>query len=63
MCGPHESAIGREKHAVLTNFVTRMPQQFNVARGDVQLNGVVITADIQSGKATAIERFRVSETA
>ena len=63
MCGPHDSVIGREKHAVVTNFITRMPQQFNVAHGDVQLNGVVITADPQSGKATAIERFRVSETA
>jgi hypothetical protein len=59
MCGPHDSVIGREKEPVLYHFRTQMPQRFEVARGDVQLNGVLITAEPATGRAVAIERLKL----
>jgi 2',3'-cyclic-nucleotide 2'-phosphodiesterase len=55
MCGPHDSVIGVRGDIILRRFTTELPAQFEVADGDVRLNGVVITAT--AGRATAIERF------
>ena len=55
MCGPHDSVIGVRADIILRRFLTEMPAQFEVADGDVRLNGVVITAE--AGRATTIERF------
>ena len=56
MCGPMESVIGSEIQPVLERFHTAMPARFGVGRGAVRLNGVLITLDPATGKATAIER-------
>ena len=55
MCGPHDSVIGVRHEIILQRFLTELPAQFEVADGDVRLNGVVITCE--GGRATAIERF------
>jgi calcineurin-like phosphoesterase len=34
-----------------------MPQRFDVATGDVRLNGAMVTVDAASGIATKISRF------
>jgi len=54
--GAHESVIGREIEPVVRRFVTSLPQRFAVAKGRVFLQGVLITIDNETGKATAIER-------
>ena len=54
--GPHESVIGREIDPVVRRFVTSLPQRFTVAKKRVFLQGVIITVDDESGRATAIER-------
>jgi len=41
--------------------VTGMPTHFDVAEGDVRMNGAVITADEKTGKASKIERVSVGE--
>lgn len=56
MCGPMESVIGSEIQPVLERFHTAMPARFGVGRGAVRINGVLITVDLATGKATAIER-------
>ena len=45
MCGPHDSVIGVRADIILRRFLTELPAQFEVADGDVRLNGVVITAE------------------
>jgi hypothetical protein len=59
--GPHDSVIGIEKDAVIARFVTGLPGKFETATGDPRLNGVVITADPATGRATHIERIALSE--
>lgn len=60
MTGPHDSVIGRTTDAILTRFLTGMPTKFDIATGDVQLNGALITVDLTSPtpRATAIKRIR-----
>lgn len=59
MTGPHESVIGRQVDRVLSRFVTGVPTPFNVARGDVRINGVIVEVNATSGKALSIERLEV----
>jgi len=54
--GPHESVIGREIEPVLRKFLTYQPQRFPVARGRVLLQGALIEADPNTGKAVSITR-------
>ncbi|MGF1657701.1 MAG: TIGR00282 family metallophosphoesterase [Verrucomicrobiales bacterium] len=58
MCGPVESILGRQVHAILQRFVTNMPCPFPVARGDVKLCGALIDVDEETGLALRIERFQ-----
>ena len=58
MCGPLDSCLGRETGAILEKFLTGLPVPFPVERaGTVRMCGALITADPQTGRALAIERF------
>ena len=61
MSGPYDSVIGVEKEQVLARFLTSMPGRFDAARGDVRLNGVLITCDPQTGLASAISRVTLGQ--
>lgn len=56
MTGPHESVLGRRVDRVLKALTTNMPSMFEVASEDVQINGIVVDVDSQTGKASKIER-------
>jgi 2',3'-cyclic-nucleotide 2'-phosphodiesterase len=58
MTGPKDSVIGREVQPVLQKFRSGMPQRFDVAARDVWLEGVLIEADPDSGRALSIERIK-----
>ena len=58
MTGPFDSVIGREKKDVLERFLTAVPTRFAVAKEDVQLQGVVLDIDEQTGKARSIVRIQ-----
>jgi calcineurin-like phosphoesterase len=60
MTGPHDSVIGVETEAALGRFLNAMPVRFETATGNPRLNGVVIEADEQTGRATDIERLSYS---
>ena len=60
MTGPHDSIIGVSVEAALARFVSGMPAKFEPATGGARLNGIVITADPATGRATAIERLNLS---
>lgn len=60
MTGPHDSVLGVEKKVVLRRFLTALPGRFETARGDPRLHGVLVTADPDTGRATAIERLSLT---
>lgn len=66
MTGPHGGVIGMDKTAIIKKFLDGLPTRFEVAQGDVQMNGVLIETDDEglrnsAGrlKALRIERLRV----
>jgi len=59
MTGPFDGVIGRKKEQILNRFITQMPMRFEMAEGDVRLNGVIIDADEKTGKASNIERVEI----
>ena len=63
MTGAHDSVIGRGVESVLKSFRTRMPVPFEVATGDVKMNGILVTVDSNSRKAEHIERIRINAEA
>jgi metallophosphoesterase (TIGR00282 family) len=58
--GPHDSIIGVERANALGRFLTGMPQRFETATENPRLNGVVVTCDPATGRASAIERVSAS---
>ena len=61
MTGPHDSILGRRADRVLATAVTFEPTSFDVASGDVRLNGVVVECDAATGRGTGIRRLCVRE--
>ncbi len=61
MTGPHDSIIGMQVDPSLGRFLTAMPSRFEPATGNPRLNGAVIEADEQTGRATRITRISCSE--
>ncbi|MEO6238153.1 MAG: TIGR00282 family metallophosphoesterase [Vicinamibacterales bacterium] len=60
MTGPHDSIIGVTTGIALSRFVTSMPARFEAATGPGRLNGLIVTADQATGKATDITRLNLS---
>ena len=58
MTGPHDSVIGVKAPLAIQRMRTGMPVRFEVADGDVRLEGALVDCD-PSGRATAIEPIRV----
>lgn len=61
MTGPHDSIIGRRVDRVLETTLTGMPHPFDVAEGDVRLNGAVVEIDESTGHAVSIKRICVKQ--
>jgi hypothetical protein len=58
MTGPSNSVIGMDKSAVLERFVTQLPQKYEVAKDDLQVQGVLISVDVRTRRCLHIERIR-----
>ena len=56
MCGPTESVLGREIQPIIQRFVTSMPVNFPVAKGEVTLQGILVDVDPSTGRAKSIRR-------
>lgn len=61
MTGSWDSVLGREKHQIIERFVTNMPVRFNLAEGDVRIQGVIIEADEATGQARSIKRVEYKQ--
>jgi hypothetical protein len=60
MTGPMDSVIGMRKEKVLEKFISSMPVRFEVAKGDVELQGVFISINPENGNALEIRRIKKS---
>lgn len=58
MCGPLDSVIGVKKELSIERFMTQRHVGYEVAKGLVYLQGVVIEIDDATGKAKSITRVR-----
>jgi metallophosphoesterase (TIGR00282 family) len=59
MCGAMDSVIGMERETMIRGFISQLPRQFEVAEGNVVLQGVLVDIDKASGKARHIRRLRI----
>ncbi len=62
MTGPFDSVLGRRVDRVLEATLTFNPTHFEVAQGDIRLLATLVDVDPETGKATAIERVRITQT-
>jgi metallophosphoesterase (TIGR00282 family) len=62
MTGPFESIIGRRIDRVMHTTLTGLPSEFDVATDDVRLCGTIVDVDVDSGRATTIERICLRDT-
>jgi metallophosphoesterase (TIGR00282 family) len=60
MTGAHDSILGRGTESVLKAFRTQMPFPFEIATGDVKINGILVTIDSNTKKAERIERISIN---
>jgi 2',3'-cyclic-nucleotide 2'-phosphodiesterase len=60
MTGPHDSIIGVSIELAMSRFLTAMPARYEAAAGPGTLHGVIVTADPATGKATSLERLRLT---
>ncbi|MCX7713535.1 MAG: TIGR00282 family metallophosphoesterase [Chthoniobacterales bacterium] len=58
MCGADISILGREPAVVLQKFLTSMPTQLHIARGDVRICAAILDIDELTGRALSIQRFQ-----
>lgn len=58
MCGPLDSVIGMEREIVIQGFLTQLPRQFEVAKDNVALQGIITDIDENNGRAREIRRLR-----
>ncbi len=58
MTGSQDSVIGMKPDEVLVRFCRCLPSRFEVAEKNVQLCGAIVTVEVATGRALAIERIR-----
>jgi len=62
MTGPYDGILGVDRDLVLKRFLTSLPVRFEITKnGRNQLNGVVVTVDDHTGKATDVERILIND--
>ncbi len=57
MTGPYESVIGVDKDTIVRRFLSGLAGRMEAARHGVELHGVIVRADENTGKALGIERI------
>jgi hypothetical protein len=58
MTGSTASVIGVRKQVAIGRFLTQIPWKYDVATEDIELQGVVVEVDSQTGKASGIQRIK-----
>jgi metallophosphoesterase (TIGR00282 family) len=58
MTGPVEGVIGMRRDTAVHRALSQMPLKMNVQEGPSEIQGCLVTIDVRTGRATAIERVR-----
>jgi metallophosphoesterase (TIGR00282 family) len=58
MCGAFDSVIGRKIEHVIKRFITAIPQRFEVAGENVNLEAVFLEIDKVTGKTVSLQRIK-----
>jgi 2',3'-cyclic-nucleotide 2'-phosphodiesterase len=58
MTGPADSVIGMERESILEKFVTQIPRKFEVGKDNVEVQGVLLTIDTDTGRCLSIDRIK-----
>jgi 2',3'-cyclic-nucleotide 2'-phosphodiesterase len=61
MTGPYQSVIGVDKDTVLRRFLTGLSGRMEAAKHGVELHGVIVSADENTGKAISIQRIHCKQ--
>jgi metallophosphoesterase (TIGR00282 family) len=61
MTGPIDGVIGMDRDASLRRLVNHLPAPYDAASGRGMFSAVVVAADLQSGRATGIQRILIQE--
>ena len=61
MTGPHDGIIGMEREPSMARFLTGMGSRLEPASSNPRLNGVLVSADEKTGRATSVTRLSYSE--
>jgi 2',3'-cyclic-nucleotide 2'-phosphodiesterase len=59
MTGPFDSVIGIRKDSIMQRFLMQIPNKFDVAKGDIRLQGVIVEIS-PDGRAIGFERLNVA---
>jgi calcineurin-like phosphoesterase len=57
MTGPYDGILGVNRDIIIKKFLTSMPMKFEIAKGDMQFNAVVLDINENNGKTTNITRI------
>ena len=58
MSGATDSVIGMKDDSPIERFLTGMPRSYEPAKGDIELQGVVLDIDSATGRCRSIERVK-----
>ncbi len=61
MTGAHDSVLGRKVENVIKSFRTQMPYPFEIATGDVRINGAVFVLDSNRKNAVSVNTVQLKE--
>ena len=59
MTGPSDSVIGIKKEIALERFLTMMPNKFETATGNIELQGAIVEVDERTGSSLGIRRVKM----
>ena len=62
MTGSFDSILGRRKEDIIEKFLTNIPCRFNLAEGDVRMQGVLLEIEESTGKAVSIKRVEYRQS-
>ncbi|WP_240375383.1 TIGR00282 family metallophosphoesterase [Bacillus piscicola] len=60
MTGPMDGILGMKRENIIKKFLTSLPARFEVDTGREQLNGILVEAHPETGKALKIKRIQIS---
>ncbi len=59
MTGPLNSILGRKPEQIIERFIKQVPVKCEVAKGDMQIQGIIADINEKTGKAFSIERVHL----